>query len=94
MAVFAIVSVDPRAELETALKANYGTDHLRWGGQNVWLLHTTDSALQICEKLGLMPGQASGGIMVLGLSGDYWGLTSTATWDWLKTAFLKDGRGS
>ena len=83
MAVFAIIRPNEHQELVSRIQAAFPKNYRLTGGQ--WLVSANMTAREVSERIGLEKGSSFGSTLVLRIS-SYYGLHSTDTWDWLKTA--------
>jgi hypothetical protein len=79
---------DPPEGLEDAINANYGDQCLKYGN-NIWFISSKDSTTRaetVSEKLGVKKG-GIGRTLIMRITADYYGMSQTPIWDWLKQAF-------
>ena len=84
MATHAIYTFTERPDVKEALNNHYAGSVLYIDSRMAYL-KTDDPAKVVYDKLNLSDGL--GNVLVLGLSGDYWGRNPRANWDWLKRSF-------
>ena len=91
MPVYAIMTKALAEGLDQLISHSY-PDNVRWS-DTVWFASTTDSAQAICQNLGVSePNQPPitsrfGHIIVIQVTGNYWGFGNPPFWSSLKTSF-------
>lgn len=92
MAVFVIIAdndpvIDP---INAAIQGAFPEANLRYGTRTWFAYAKSKTAKQIAEDIGIKgePPPFTG-VVVLQLSGPYWGRANPQVWDWLKTNFEK-----
>jgi hypothetical protein len=76
---------DPTPELESAVDRAYpGHKKLRFNDRT-WFVSDTGTAKEVSEKINVRKGGISG-VVVLPGTGAYYGVASTAVWDWMRAA--------
>ena len=95
MAVFSIITANPHSELADLIGSTFANNFAL--SDRSWLITSDETAQTIARKLGVAERDQNGlthskfgHIFVSQLSSNYWGFGSTATWDWLKSAFEKN----
>lgn len=93
MSVYAIMTKAHADGFDQFISHAY-PDILRWSDTN-WIISTTDSALEICKKLGVSDPTLApvtsryGHILVVQVTANYWGFGTAPFWDGLKAIFQR-----
>lgn len=82
MTVFMVVAKDPNTELESAVSRAYPEKHFRFSDR-AWFVSATGTPRSVSEKIGVQKGGFSG-VVVIPIGGSYYGIASTALWDWIR----------
>ena len=92
MTVFAIMSTSVNPELEAAMNERYPDAKSYRVSDTAWLVAYKGTARELSETLGIRRGGIRGAVVVP-VTSSYYGVASSALWEWLKTAFEEGGDG-
>jgi len=92
MAIFAVISTDPKPELETAIVRLYAGDKQYRFTDRVWFIADAGTAREVSEKLNVKRGGTTGVVVFL-MSSAYYGVASSSLWDWLRARVEEDADG-
>ena len=93
MAIFAIISQAPRPEITERLNGLFGAKMHKFSDSS-WIVIDEGTAKQVAEKIGAgKEGDIRTSVIVLTLTGSYWGRAQTETWDWLRDAVQGGANG-
>lgn len=84
MAVFVIIERRASQELRVAIESVFPDKHWRIA-DNAWFVISDDTPKKISDALGIRKGGITGVIVMRGTA-MYYGVASTAMWEWLKSA--------
>lgn len=86
MTVFAIMSTSTKPELEAAVEKHYPDEKSYRISDTAWLVSDKGTATEVSEKLGVKKGGIKG-TLIVPVKSSYYGVASTALWEWLRAAF-------
>lgn len=89
MTVFFVASRDANSDLESAIAVAYPEKFYKFADR-VWLVASKGTAREVSEKIGAKKGGFAG-VLVMPTTGSYYGVASSAVWDWLRAA-LEDAQ--
>ena len=92
MTVLAVMSKAPSEALENAIVNHFPDGHLRVSDTTWFVSASGATARSVTERLGITK-DGIGGVVVASLTGAYWGMADSATWEWLKTNFERTTDG-
>jgi hypothetical protein len=83
------MSAHANTQLDAAVARTFSGQFYRHGDK-VWLVSAKgQTAKGICDQLGIGPGGAIKGVLVIPTADSYYGMASTNLWEWLKTSIEK-----
>lgn len=91
MSVFIVTSRRHRADLAAAISREFPLNHYKFT-ENVWLISTSDTVVELSHRLGVRQGGING-VMVAKMAPAYYGLASPELWDWIRAALEKSDDG-
>jgi len=90
MTIFAIMAREPKPELDRNIEGAFPGDmHYRFSDR-IWFVSATGTARKIADKLDVKKGGITG-VVVMPSTNVYYGVASTALWDWLRARIEADG---
>ena len=93
MSVFAVIGdFDASSEaMQNAVKRAYPEKHVQVGEKSFFVDAPKGmTTAQVSDGLGIEKGSKMSGVVVVRLSGTYWGVAKSDLWEWLKSAMERD----
>lgn len=89
MTIFAIFRVSHPDKMRDALARVFPNNHLQVKDDE-WLLSASGTARDVSDKLGVTPGNDTGGAIIFSMA-NYYGRSDTQIWEWIKAKAEQSG---
>jgi hypothetical protein len=92
MTIFAVMATSANPQLEGNIGRAYPDARHYKISDRTWLVSDTATAKQVTEKLGVKKGGITG-VAVMPTTSAYYGVASSALWDWIRSALEESADG-